>query len=202
MLCLVGIAIAGIAGHQRDLAKNKAANSGIKYQTGKGILITFLSGPIGASFAYGLAAGKPIAEEAMQLGTEPLWQNNAVLTILLLGGLTSNAILCIFNNVRKKTGGDYVRVGSQQKRNYLLASSGGLIWYLQFMFYGMGSSFLEERFHFASWTVHMSFIILFANLWGLYFKEWNGVKKTTVWSLVLGLFLLGVSTVIIAMGAA
>jgi L-rhamnose-H+ transport protein len=201
ILCLIGIAITGYAGLQRDKARNLESSKVEKFNTGKGILITFLSGPIGACFAYGLAAGKPIAAQAKIHNTPDLWQNNAVLTILLLGGLLSNFILCVFYNYKKKTAGDYLRNDKYQKRNYLLASSAGFIWYLQFMFYGMGSSFLEERFHFASWTVHMSFIILFANLWGLYFKEWKGVKQTTIWSLLFGLVVIGISTLVIAWGS-
>ncbi|UXX81010.1 L-rhamnose/proton symporter RhaT [Reichenbachiella carrageenanivorans] len=201
MVCLIGIALAGYAGHQRDLARQQDDSSSEKFNTGKGILITFLSGPIGACFAYGLAAGKPIADAAMAQGTPTLWQNNAVLTVLLLGGLSSNFILCVYNNYKKKTAGDYLKNDGQQRKNYLLASLGGSIWYLQFMFYGMGSSFLEERFHFASWTVHMSFIILFGNLWGLYFKEWKGVKSSTVQTLIFGLLILAASTILIAWGS-
>ncbi len=200
LLCLVGIAFAGYAGHQRDCAVANKKGSHKEFHTTKGILITFISGPLGACFAYGLAAGKPIAKEAIEIGTDPLWQNNAVLLVLLLGGLSSNFILCIYNNWKNSTSDDYFRKDSKQVLNYILASSAGCIWYLQFMFYGMGSSLLDERFHFASWTIHMSFIILFANLWGLYFKEWKLVAPKTVRALVFGLCILALSTVVIAWG--
>ncbi len=198
MICLLGIGMAGYAGHLRDRSQRNTTGEGFKSM--KGIVITFLSGPIGACFAYGLAAGQPIAAEAQALGTAPLWQNNAVLIVLLLGGLLSNALLCLYYNFRNKTSREYFKKIPTTRKNYLLASLGGSIWYLQFMFYGMGSSFLEERFHFASWTVHMSFIILFGNLWGLYFKEWAGVAKSTKRWLISGLLLLISATVIIAWG--
>ena len=43
----------------------------------------------------------------------------------------------------------------------------------------------------------MAFIIVFSNLWGIYFKEWKGAGRTTralVWA---GLAVLILSTVII-----
>lgn len=200
IICLIGIALAGYAGHRRDIKKEKDSGEKSKFNVGKGILVTFLSGPLGACFAFGLAAGKPIAETAITHGTTPLWQNSPVLTVILLGGLTSNFILCVYANIRKKTSGDYLRKQADQGRNYFLASTGGVIWYLQFMFYGMGTSYMEEKFHFASWTIHMSFIILFSNLWGLYFKEWKGVEKNTLKILLSGLLTLVFSTIIISWG--
>ncbi len=201
-ICLIGIAFAAYAGHQRDVQKAESNATGESFNIGKGILITFLSGPLGASFAYGLAAGKPIADLAVDHGTASLWQNSAVLSVILIGGLTSNFILCVFNNIRNKTGGDYLKKQPDQMKNYALAALGGVTWYLQFMFYGMGTSFLDEDFHFASWTIHMSFIIIFGNLWGLYFKEWKGIKRQTVAILVIGLIILISSTAIIAIGGA
>lgn len=200
LLCFVSIIVASIAGHQRDKVSAQLEGKP-KFNTTKGIIITFLSGPIGASFAYGLAAGKPIATNAMDIGTDSLWQNNAVLVILLLGGLSSNFVICILNNIRNSSFSDYFKKTPKTGKNYFLAALGGIIWYFQFMFYGMGSSLLDERFHFASWTIHMSFIILFGNLWGLYFKEWNSVSKKTIIILLTGLTLLALSTVIIAIGS-
>ncbi|MDZ7649906.1 MAG: hypothetical protein U5K54_23755 [Cytophagales bacterium] len=35
--------------------------------------------------------------------------------------------------------------------------------------------------------LHMAFIILIANGWGIYLKEWNGVSKKTRTTIILGI---------------
>jgi hypothetical protein len=50
--------------------------------------------------------------------------------------------------------------------------------------------------HFLAWSLHMAFIIVFANLWGLYFKEWKGASRGTRAMVWVGLTVLVLSTVI------
>ena len=76
---------------------------------------------------------------------------------------------------------------------------GGLTWYLQFFFYGMGESLLGDKYSFASWSIHMAFIILFSNLWGMYLKEWNGASKKTMQILNGGLLLIMVAICMIGL---
>jgi L-rhamnose-H+ transport protein len=68
------------------------------------------------------------------------------------------------------------------------------------MFYGMGSTQMG-RFDFASWTLHMAFIIVFSNLWGFYFREWEGVSTTTKRIIYTGLSMIILSTAIIGLSA-
>jgi len=65
-----------------------------------------------------------------------------------------------------------------------------VIWYLQFFFYGMGTTRLGDTYGFASWAIHMAFIITFSNLWGIVFREWRGTSAGTralVWAGILAL---------------
>ena len=55
-------------------------------------------------------------------------------------------------------------------------------------------------YEFTSWTLHMSFIIIFSNLWSLYLKEWTGADKRTIAWLILGIAVIGLSTVLIGLG--
>jgi L-rhamnose-H+ transport protein len=84
-------------------------------------------------------------------------------------------------------------------RNYLFAASAGITWYLQFMFYGMGSTRMGA-YDFSSWTLHMAFIIVFSNLWGLYLKEWKGTGPRAIRTIVFGILLVLLSTVVIGLG--
>ncbi len=76
---------------------------------------------------------------------------------------------------------------------------GGVTWHLQFFFYRMGTTYLGEKYEFASWSIHMAFIILFSNLWGLYYKEWKGVHKKTMSTLFLGLAVIILSILMIGL---
>ena len=202
-VCLAGIAMCGWAGmsKERELTAEQKAASVAEFALGKGFAVASAAGILSACFAFGLAAGKPIAELSRELGTTPIFANNVVLVVILIGGLASNAVWCLILNLRNHTFGDYVSGPlGQQCRNYLLSMLGGVVWYGQFFFYGMGTTKLGDKYDFSSWSIHMAFIIVFSNLWGLYFREWHGTSrrtKTLVWA---GIVTLIVSTMVIGCG--
>ncbi len=109
-ICLLGIAIAGYAGVQKERSMPVAAQQeAIKeFNLKKGFLVAVLSGVMSACFAYGLAAGDPIKTLTVQYGTDPLWQGLPVLVPVLLGGFTTNFIWTVLLNVRNKTGHEYL----------------------------------------------------------------------------------------------
>ena len=63
-------------------------------------------------FAYGLAAGKPLADltraRLLQEGRADLWQNLPVLIVVLLGGFTTNVVWCVILNTRNRSAGEYI----------------------------------------------------------------------------------------------
>ncbi|HFA47904.1 MAG TPA: L-rhamnose/proton symporter RhaT [Bacteroidetes bacterium] len=195
LLSLVGIAVCGKAGtmKEQELDDEAQKESIAEYDLKKGLIIASVSGILSACFAFALQAGGPIAKAAIELGTKDIFQNNAVLVVILLGGITTNGIWSLLLNFKNKTGSDYTNKNTPLTKNYLWASLGGLTWYLQFFFYGMGVTFLGKKYDFASWSIHMAFIIFFSNLWGMYFKEWKGVSKKTEAVLFLGLAIIVVA---------
>jgi L-rhamnose-H+ transport protein len=202
-VCLVGIALCGLAGMSKEaeLTEEEKRETIKEFALGKGFAVATASGILSACFAFGLAAGKPIAEVSREMGTRPVFANNAVLVVILIGGFVSNALWCLFLNYRNRSFPDYVTGDPvEQLRNYLLSAFAGVIWYGQFFFYGMGTTKLGEKYDFSSWSIHMAFIIVFSNLWGLYFREWQGTShrtRTLVWS---GILTLIASTMVIGCG--
>ena len=85
------------------------------------------------------------------------------------------------------------------RSNYIYSIIAGITWFLQFMFYGMGTTFMG-RFDFASWTLHMAFIILFSNIWGFSLGEWKGTSKRVRGIMILSLLVIVLSTVLIGIG--
>jgi len=201
LICLAGIGICGWAGvrKERELPDEEKTASIREFNLSKGLGVAVIAGILSACFAFGLQAGQPMAKVAVANGTMSLFQNNPVLIVILTGGITTNFIWCAFLNIKKGTYRDYTDGEAPLRNNYLFAALGGITWYLQFFFYGMGATKLGERFDFASWTIHMAFIILFSNLWGLYFQEWKGVRRPTRIILLAGLLTIVLSTVFIGM---
>src|SRR5256885_1639525 len=145
----------------------------------------------------GIALGKPIAELSIAHGANPLYSINVVLIAVLTGGFLSNGLSCIVMNLRNQSMGDYVRFDASYLPNALLAWLSGVTWFCQFFFYGMGQTKLGKQFEFSSWSIHMAFIVIFLNLWGIAFHEWHGttrITKTLVW---LGILILIGSTNVI-----
>ena len=121
-----------------------------------------------------------------------------IYVVLLWGGLTTNFIWCMILNARNKTFGDYTNKQTPLLKNYIFSAIAGTTWFLQFFFYGMGESRLGNGP--SSWILHMAFIILIANMWGLFLKEWKGVSKKTLMTIVIGIATIIISVLVVGYG--
>lgn len=202
-VCLLGIAICGRAGtmKEKELSADQKKAQISEFNFPKGLIVATFSGVLSAFMSFGFQTGKPIAQAVVSSGVDSLWQNNPVLVVILLGGLTTNLIWCVILNIRNKTGGDYTDATTPLSRNYLFSALAGTTWYLQFFFYGMGESQLSKTgFGFSSWTLHMAFIITVSNVWGLYFNEWAGSSRQTKRMVFLGIGTVIFSTILVGFG--
>ena len=200
LVCLLGIVISGFAGiaKEREVTEAEKKATVKEFSFKKGVWVATFCGIMSACMSYGFAAGKPIAELAVANGASDLWKNLPVLIVILAGGFTTNLLWCVFLNIRNQTGGDYLQRGPLLA-NYVLCAVAGTLWYLQFFFYGMGTTKMG-RYDFSSWTLHMASIIIFGTLLGVYLSEWKGVSQRTHWLMRLGLLVLVSSTVVIGYG--
>ena len=213
-VCVIGIIISGKAGirKEKEMLKGGTDPHGVtaktEYKFGLGLLVAIISGVLSACFNFGLEAGKPMAEaaDAIWKGMHPeagpkdhfLYMNNVVYIVILWGGLSTNFIWCMILNARNKTFGDYTNKKTPLKANYIFSALAGTTWFLQFFFYGMGESKLGNGP--SSWILHMAFIILTANAWGLLLKEWAGVSKKTKTTVIVGIVTIIVSVLIVGYG--
>jgi len=167
--------------------------------------------------------------ELAAAGKSDIWSNLPVLIVVLWGGFATNLVwstVLIFRNKSFRqfagepgdnpmgtaavTGDTLMDIdltqltqrisGNVLLRNYLLAASAGIIWYFQFFFYSMGQTKMG-KYDFASWTLHMASIIIFANLWGIALKEWKDTSLRTRALVGCGLALLIGSTVVVGYGS-
>jgi L-rhamnose-H+ transport protein len=208
LVCVIGIIICGRAGviKEKELtAKGNVSSGNTEYKFGLGIFVAIVSGILSACFAFGIDAGKDMANEAnnawkaLHAGQgEFLYQNNVTYVVILWGGLSTNFLWCMFLNARNKTFGDYSNKKTPLLKNYLFSALAGTTWFLQFFFYGMGESRLGNGA--SSWILHMAFIILIANAWGLVLKEWKGVSKKALTTVIVGILTIILSVFIVGYG--
>ncbi|GAB3905020.1 L-rhamnose/proton symporter RhaT [Mucilaginibacter boryungensis] len=207
-VCVLGIIICGRAGSlkEKELSKDReVATNNTEYKFGLGIIVAIISGVLSACFAFGIDAGKEMANtaDAAWKAIHPnegnfLYQNNVTYVVILWGGLTTNFIWCMILNARNKTFGNYTDNKTPLFKNYLFSALAGTTWFLQFFFYGMGESRLGNGA--SSWILHMAFIILVANMWGLLLKEWKGVSKKAFTTVIVGIATIILSVIIVGKG--
>jgi L-rhamnose-H+ transport protein len=204
LIFLIGIVISGKAGRmkEKELSEKElegdSEKKGIEYKIGIGLVVAIISGVLSACFNFGIEAGTPMAKMAVQRGVDPLFKNNVIFVVILWGGFTTNFIWCVILNMKNKSFGDYIDKKSPLTANYLLAAVAGTTWYFQFFFYGMGESILGNGA--SSWILHMAFIILIANIWGLILKEWKGVTKKTIVTVSTGIAVIFIAIIIVGFG--
>lgn len=211
LICVLGIILCGRAGtlKEREMKKAVADPHGnavkTEYKFGLGLLVAIVSGVLSACFNYAIEAGKSMADIANADWKvnhpgqgEFLFQNNVIYVVILWGGLTTNLIWCMFLNARNKTFGDYTNKQTPLRSNYLFSALAGTTWFLQFFFYGMGESKLGNGA--SSWILHMAFIILIANVWGIVLKEWKGVSRKTINTIIAGIAAIIVAVLVVGYG--
>lgn len=201
-VCIAGIAVCGLAGICKEKELSGEQKTGViqEFNFVKGVWIAVFAGVMSACMAFAFAAGKPIAAAAVELDTPPTFSNTPVLVVALLGGFTTNSLWCLFLNLRNGTIRDYLHApDGSLLANYCFSALAGLTWYFQFFFYGMGTTKMGP-FDFSSWTLHMAFIIVFSNLWGILLREWLGTSRRTHLLIAAGIAVLIASTLVVGYG--
>jgi L-rhamnose-H+ transport protein len=232
-VCVAGIALGAVAGasKERELPAEAKRATVKEFRFGLGLAVAILCGITSAAFAFGITAGKPMADLALAHNTPPLWQNLPIFIVVMLGGFLTNAVWCGIlmarnGTARAFTGGRTVDPAAHVPAdvapfddageevpavptagrvpialNCLLCAAAGVTWYFQFFFYGMGTTQMG-KYDFSSWTLHMASIILFGTLWGIALREWRGTSGRTRTLIAAGLVLLVASMVTVGYGNA
>src|SRR3984893_62540 len=109
-VCMLAIAVSGLAGYSKEheISSEDRAEAGERdFSFGKGLAVAIFAGIMSSCFAYGLAAGKPIAQIAqVRLLAEhrlDLWQNLPVLVVVLWGGFVTNFLWSVFLIVKNRS---------------------------------------------------------------------------------------------------
>jgi L-rhamnose-H+ transport protein len=228
-ICIFGIGVAALAGlkKERELPTEAKLATIAEFNFLKGLLVATFCGIASACFAFALTAANPIGAASLSAGTGQIWSGLPKLVVLLWGGFTTNCIWCAILIYRNRSGYQYFSTHERAEgtsstatnaegrvapaltptaegkvplyQNYLFSAVAGTTWYLQFFFYTMGETQMG-RYGFASWTVHMASIIIFATMWGWILHEWKGSSRSVHAAVAVGMILLISSTVVIGWG--
>jgi L-rhamnose-H+ transport protein len=194
-----GILLSGWAGLLKDkiLSESDKKKSIGEFSLFKGLLAAILVGITGSAMSLGFEQGIPIARYAENLGVNPLFSTMPVMLLLLSGTMVTTIIWCFWLGFRNGSLKEYIK--SNSAPNYFYAILAGLLWFSQFILYGMGKSKMG-KYTFTSWGILMALTIVFATLWGLYKKEWQGAPLKIYILMIISLliiigssFLIGIS---------
>jgi L-rhamnose-H+ transport protein len=202
-VCIGGIAVTGMAGmsKERELPEEEKKQTVKEFNFFKGLLVATFSGIMSAGMAYGIGAGKPIADLAAKHGVPDVLKNLPVLCVVLAGGFTTNFLWCVVLNIKNGSAREYVDLAKPGlwMANLFFSAVAGVTWYTQFFFYGMGTTKIGE-YEFSSWTLHMASIIVFSTCWGVMLHEWRGSSRRTFRLLASGLVVLVLSMIVVGYG--
>jgi L-rhamnose-H+ transport protein len=170
----------------------------------KGVPLAVLAGTLSAVFNFALIAGEPLETAALEAGASNLLRMNAIYPFSHGGAWLTNAVWCLFLIGRNGTGSQLVRLSKPKPGRlpfyYLMAILSGAMWYFQFFFYGMGHTNMGTRYGFTSWAVHMAMLILFSNVYGKLFREWEGASPRPQRVLNAGMVVIVLATLVITYG--
>jgi L-rhamnose-H+ transport protein len=185
----VAMLVTGVAGLRKERELEGQANS-VAFNARLGLPICLLAGVLSAVFNFSLQAGQPIADVAARHGAGH-FEGNVIYLFSNSGAFTTTLFYVIFLASRARTWSEFGRTtdGAGLMRNYALAGLTGLLWYLQFFFYGLGHVRMGE-FKFSSWAIHMILLILLSAGFGVAIGEWKSSRPTTRWLIAGAIALL------------
>jgi L-rhamnose-H+ transport protein len=197
-IAIAGIAVIGYAGalKSQNMSEEEKKKAVKDFALKKGLLIALLAGVMSACFNLGLESG--VKEHMASLNVSALYEGLPATLLVTIGGFFTNAVYCIYQNIRNKTGKQYFSVpGNVLFNNLLFCALAGILWYSQFFGKSVGESFFDKNSVMLafSWSILMSLNVLFSNVWGIILKEWKGAGKKAVTILVIGLFVLVLSII-------
>jgi L-rhamnose-H+ transport protein len=193
IVACAGIALSAWSGILKDkqMSKAKKQESIGEFNLTKGALAALLVGIAGSAMSLGFEQGTVISDIAALRGIDPLFAMMPVMMVLLAGTFITTVIWCIYLGFRFGSLKNYVSASTKKVLtfNYLFGLLAGLLWFSQFILYGMGKSKMGP-FTFTSWGILMALTIAFATIWGLIRGEWKGASKKVLVLMILSLIII------------
>jgi len=203
LICIVGVAINGIAGMKRERASQAQAAAGMgRKRLLAGVFVCILAGLFSSccNIAYhvGGSLGRIDALAVEPYGNPPWLGGLAVWTLIFLGGWVSSFGYCVIQLCRNGTWKRYAVEGSG--RNLVMASLMALGHFACLFFYGIGGWKLGELGTSVGFAVFQSGSILIGNGLGFMTGEWRQADRASKVALAAGITVLLLGIVVVSVG--
>jgi L-rhamnose-H+ transport protein len=202
MVALIGVGIVTWAGHQKEVQLKGHLE---EFNVGLGLVLAVMCGIFSSGMSFAIDAAQPMQAAAVSQGVNPLYAALPSYVIIMGGGAVINLAYCFFRlavlpklSLRR----DFNQPSPTMTKNALLASAGGIMWYLQFFFYAWGAANIPQRLSYVNWMLHMSIYVLCGGLVGLALGEWAGVKKGSIRLLWAGVAVIIAAANLVGLGMA
>jgi L-rhamnose-H+ transport protein len=203
VLSVAGVGLCGWAGFKKENDLGRLENHTVRFNMTTGLFLAIIAGVLSAVFNLSLEHGQPIADMAAKNGAGN-FEGNAKMIVSTSGCFAVNFIWFIVLGIRQRTLKEFTvsenRPCALLVKNTLWSALAGTLWFVQFLFYGLGHVQMGN-YRFISWVLHMSMLIFFSYIVGVVMKEWKQVSKDTNRTLVFALVTLIVSFVVMTIGS-
>ena len=202
LVALLGIAIVSAAGHQREVQLRTEIQ---EFNLTLGLLLAVMCGIFSSGMSFAIDAAGPMQTAALHLGVNPLYAALPSYVFIMGGGAVINLGYCFIRLAavkRLSLPADLAQPQPTLVRNALLASTGGIMWYLQFFFYAWGAANIPLRMSYVNWMLHMSIYVLCGGLVGLALGEWSEVEGRPVRLLWAGIGVIIAAANLVGLGMA
>ena len=200
VVACIGIALSAWAGILKDkhVSDAKKQESIGEFNLPKGSIAAVLVGITGSAMSLGFEQGLPISEMAAKQGVDPLFTMMPLMIVLFSGTFITTLIWCVYLGIKNKSLNNFKIAESSKVLiwNYLFGLLAGLLWFSQFIVYGMGKSKMGP-FTFTSWGILMALTIVFATVWGFLRKEWKDAPTKVYILMAFSLLIIIASSFII-----
>jgi L-rhamnose-H+ transport protein len=187
LLMLAGVLLCARAGGMREKAQASAVRRSRDPHFRRGIMMCFAAGILSTLFNIALANGRPITEQALARGIDPLRAANAVWSLAISAGSVPNLLWAVMKLKQTRAWGVY-RVGAST-RNFILCVVMAGLWITGTVLYGGATNVLGKLGPVVGWPMYMSGMILTNNFWGWMTAEWKGVHGWPVRVMFAGIFI-------------
>jgi L-rhamnose-H+ transport protein len=198
----IGTILCGLAGRRKERELSGQGHGGV-FRPALGIPLCILAGVLSSVYSLALGAADPVANEALKRGANPELVMNIRFLFASTGAFFSILPITLWqlskiSSLRELSGAG-VDGQSAPKANILWSCLAGLLWYLQFIFYGMGHNRMDTL-GVASWPLHMIMLILFSTLVAILRREWTSCSPGTRRFITLAISILVISVIVIGYG--
>jgi L-rhamnose-H+ transport protein len=202
LVALIGVGIVSWAGHEKEVQLKGHLE---EFNVGLGLLLAVMCGIFSSGMSFAIDAAQPMQAEALSLGINPLYAALPSYVVIMGGGAVINFAYCFVRLAvlpRLSLRNDFSLPTPTLARNALLASTAGIMWYLQFFFYAWGAASIPRHLSYVNWMLHMSIYVLCGSLVGLALGEWANVKTRSIRLLWAGVLIIIAAANLVGLGMA